>query len=236
MIDTHLISKLLNLDSTRADALVGSLASIQIDRNAVTELSFFMDFSQPSLVMLWNLLLTKFPHAQLDGLTPSNISVHPEDGVSYLGDSIVVDYANNPAPSDLLSSYGVPEDVKPYPAFKIKYNLLTLETTLKLYDTDTKKYTKPNTPEGTIWGEFIGVGRQFSSNGLTSHVRDFYYMSSDRQAMREWLGEDYPEFQENFKTTRRGYAISTDHNTGRIVNTKRHIYVRDPALLNIAGV
>jgi len=236
MITPHLIDDLLELSPESRTMLDSNLASMQIDKAGITELSFFMDFSQPSLKLLWNLLLNTFPNAQIPGLTPSNISVHPKDGVSYLGDSIVVDYSDSDIPGSIIREFDVPDSVRPNSAFKLKYNLDTKEVMLKLYDTAVSKYPRPNTPEGTIWGSFIGVGRQFSKSKQTNNILDFYYLSRDREAMREWLGDDYPNYDETFVTEARGYAVSTDWETGRIVNVKRHIYARDPALLNVAGV
>lgn len=221
----HPLNARLGLPDQILDGLVPLVSSIQIDNNGVLEITFENDTTNIGIIMLWNLLFTEVPEANdFMEAKPLTIGYHPKDGVSYLGDSIVLSF-KEPIPDDLYERYRIPRDMELKDSYKIKFDLDSKSSSIKVYDIGGKGYQRQNTPSTFYWSTMVGFGRQFSASGENSSLVDYYYLSSNDAIAREYLGDTYPESPVPTNDPEwKALSLVTDTNTGQVKLTKTYIY------------
>lgn len=219
------------------------LREFQIDNWGNVEKAYKVDNSV-GIKLFKNLLLLTHPHAQDDLELPQEvISLHPADGVTYLNDTIVITY-NSPLTETIRTKYKIPDWYitagKSFvpdptsargPSFTIKYDMVTGHAFPKIYDKDFTKYPIPDFPEGSMWAKNEGVGIHLTGDSRED-IADFYFGHQDRDVVRKWAGDLYPEFHEDFDVLWRGYCLSINSKTGERIKMKRYIYMRDKGLFN----
>lgn len=220
------------------------ITEFQIDSFGVSESGYKLDGSETTK-LFQNYLLQFHPHAIEDFELPiEGMSFHPADGITYLNDTIVVGYGS-PLTDKIKEKYRVPQHYMTAaisffpdttnlrgPSFTIRYDIVNGESYLKVYDQDVNKYPKPPLPEGSIWATNEGVGINITHDER-ENIIDYYFLNPNREVVREFLGDLYPEYPEDFEVNTRGYGIVVDIRTNKILKAKRYVFMRDKGLFDL---
>lgn len=202
---------------------------IQIDNKGIVELGY--RFNDPHLYV--RDILARLYETHMDAIDdiatnePEIISIHPQDGVTYWGETVVVSFTGIPT-KRIVAKYGLPEGFK-YGRYNwnIKYNLDDpCDTNVKLYDLEFWRHRLPALPKGVVLGTSHGIGFHVRDDER-SRIRDIYFVHSERNVMREFFGGLYPEYEEDFEASCRAYCLSYHADTLEPVKMKRYLYVGD---------
>lgn len=214
------------------------LAEYQIDNKGIVEEGWRVT-NDPYIQLLKAKLIEIAPLANNDLLSPHDIiSIHPADGITYTNETIVVSYTVTPSDA-IRERYMIPMDMMLATKgtdttleleYTIKYDTVTGESFAKVCDADFEKYLLPEElPAGIYFGKSFGVGVHMTRDYRRNYA-DFYFIHPDRDLMRKFYGDLYPEYEEDFTPTHRGYCMTVDQITREVVRIKRYVYWNDKEL------
>lgn len=209
-----------------------NLVEYQIDNKGIVENGWRVDESF-GIMMLKNELQLLAPISVEDLKYPHDIiTIHPADGITYLHETIVVSFTC-PPDEFLRNKYGIPAELNlAKNEFTIKYDVVTGRAIAKVHDLNIEGFWLPPVPEGFFLGRAYGIGRHLTEDSRAD-IADFYFIHPDRQAMRDFFGDLYPEYHEDFEPIHRGYCMSVDQKERRILKIKRYIYWLDKELIHL---
>lgn len=156
------------------------------------------------------------------------------DGITYFEDTVSVVYRG--FPWDVVKDYGgsSPESVL-LDYYVIKYQLQSLTTVLKCYDSTFGLHPLVELPYMSRLLTQMGVGVHFGSE-VHEHFRDVYFVNSDVAIVKSYCNEfglKYPKYDDDNNLDPSylyGFGVTYDSRNCKPIKMKRYFFPHDPSL------
>lgn len=163
------------------------------------------------------------------------VAFQTKDGVTYDQDTLYLSLINAPKNGILYKkvekALGRKEAERLPRDYAIKCGLKSKTYRIKVYDRDILRHQLPGLPTGARFSTGSGISYHIDK----PHFKDMYFLHKNVSIVRDFYNCTMPQHKDLDDTDVdyfKGFAVTFDQNTLKILKMKRYFFPQDPQMIN----